>query len=119
FILVGLFFIIVFLPAMRLNQKTARLTDGNYARAQSAMRDLILTGDDRTVDRLYEIASSAAAPMESRLRAVDALAVMREAAADRALLRLEIAGRTDELIRHAAINARRQRRASARGSRDD
>lgn len=114
-VLAGLFVALLLLPGLRLNNKTSRLTGGNYAKAQSAMRDLILTGDERTVDKLFEMASASEQTIDSRLRAVDALAVMREPAADRALLRLEVAERTDERVRRAAVNARRQRQASMKG----
>lgn len=114
-VLVGLFVALLLLPGLRLSGRTSRLTEGNYARAQSAMRDLILTGDERAVDKLFEMASAREQTIDSRLRAVDALAVMREPAADRALLRLEVAERTDERVRRAAVNARRQRQAAMKG----
>ncbi|MDR1611557.1 MAG: HEAT repeat domain-containing protein [Planctomycetota bacterium] len=111
-VLAGLFASLLLLPGLLLNGKTSRLTRGNYAKAQSAMRELIVTGDRRTVDKLFEMASSQDEPIASRLRAIDALTMMREPSADRVLLRLAIAEHADERIRRAAENARRQRQAS-------
>lgn len=99
-------------PGITLDRLTARLGDGNQANVQSAMAQLVIKGDERTVSRLYEMAASREAEMSTRLRAVDTLGLIEMADADRALLRLELATGTDVQVREAAIAARRQREAA-------
>jgi len=109
-----IFSVIVFMPEAQLSSLTARLSDNsNTSSSQAAMRQLILRGDDRTVEKLYELAASSSDSIETRLRAVDTLSLIRDPSAERALLRLELASSTDARVRQHAIAARRQRESSA------
>lgn len=103
---------VVITPYVSLNRLTSRLGDTNEANAQYAMRQLVMRGDERTVGKLYDLASSHHEAMPVRLRAVDTLGLINAAAADRALQRLELAGGTHQQVREAAIAARRQRDAA-------
>ncbi len=116
-VIAGGFFLVisgvVILPVLHLNRLTSRLGVVNEAEAQQVMRQLVINADDRTVTKLYEVAASPKSPMAARLRAVDAMSLIRQSAeVDRVLLRLELSGETDERIREAAIAARRQRVAA-------
>ncbi len=103
----------VLLPVFHLNRLTGRLGDSNDAVVQRTMRQIIVNADNRTVNKLYDLAASSDAGMTTRLRAVDTMSLIRQSAeVDRALLRLELAGGTDEKVREAAIAARKQRAAS-------
>lgn len=103
---------VIVTPLITLDRVAARLGDSSESTAQSAMRQLVIRGDERTVGKLYDMASSANQKMETRLRAVDTLGLIQAADADRALLRLELAGNTEARVREAAIAARRQREAA-------
>lgn len=103
---------VVVMPELSTSRLVSRLGDKNEAQAQAVMRQLVLQGDERTVNKLYDMASSNQAGLGTRLRAVDTLGLMRSQGADRALLRLELARGTDERVRDAAIAARRQREAA-------
>lgn len=100
---------VVLLPGVTLNRIADRLGDSNQANAQYAMRQLVSRGDEKTVDKLFEMASSGDTNTVARLRAVDTLSLIRASHADRALLRLELSNDTDERVREAAIAARKQR----------
>lgn len=110
---------VVFMPVWSLDRLTSRLGDGNTANAQLAMRTLVMNGDERTVRKLYDMASSSDESLTARLRAIDTMSLIGGVPeVDRSLLRLELSGGTNEQIREAAIAARRQREASrARGRR--
>lgn len=109
---------VILMPAWSLDRLASRLGDGNAADAQQAMRSLVLNGDARTVNKLYDMAASGGEPLTARLRAVDAMGLINVPEADRSLLRLELAGGTDEQVREAAIAARKQREAArTRGQR--
>lgn len=114
-IVLGLFVLvtgIVLMPAITLNRLADRLDDSNQANVQYAMRQLVMRGDERTVRKLYDVAASPDARVVARLRAVDTMSMIeRVPEVDRALLRLELAGSTDEQVREAAIAARKQRDA--------
>lgn len=110
-VLAGVFLAVMILPDVQLSNLTARLGTSN-ANTQSAMRQLVLRGDEHTVNKLYELASSQDKEIEMRLRAVDTLSLIQEPAAERALLRLELASNTDARVRQQAIAARRQRESS-------
>ncbi len=110
-VILVIFSVIVLMPEAQLSSLTARLSD-NSSTSQAAMRQLILRGDDRTVEKLYELAASSNDTIETRLRAVDTLSLIRDPAAERALLRLELASSTDARVRQHAIAARRQRESS-------
>lgn len=103
---------VLLMPVVTLNRLTSRLDNDNPAVVQAAMRQLVVKGDEHTVNRLFDIANSDQAKLPSRLRAIDTLALIRAANADRALLRLELADSTDAKVREAAIAARRQREAA-------
>lgn len=107
-----IFSVIVFMPEAQLSSLTARLSDSTST-SQAAIRQLILRGDDRTVEKLYGLAASSNDTIETRLRAVDTLSLIRDPSAERALLRLELASGTDARVRQHAIAARRQRESSA------
>lgn len=100
---------VVLAPEVNLERVVARLGDANQGNVQSAMRQLVINGDDRTVSKLFGLAVSAENDMETRLRAVDTLGLIQTPGADRALLRLELGGNTDAQVREAAVAARRQR----------
>lgn len=103
---------VVLLPGVSLNRTVARLGDSNPATAQNAMRQLVMKGDERTVDKLYSLASSPRESVHARLRAVDTMSLIeRVPAVDRALLRLELSSATNEQVREVAIAARKQREA--------
>jgi hypothetical protein len=103
---------VVLIPMVSLERLTARLGDANQRNAESAMRQLVLQGDERTVGKLYDLAASPGNGLTSRLRAVDTLSLIQAPDADRALLRLELADGTDSQVREAAVAARRQREAA-------
>ncbi|MDR3211087.1 MAG: hypothetical protein LBU79_04135 [Planctomycetota bacterium] len=84
--------------------------DGDFP--SDAARQLVINGDESTVSSLYQIAASDQAKRESRLKAIDVLTLMQQAAAGHALLRLELAGRTEPVIREHAKAARKQREAA-------
>ncbi len=100
---------VVIMPILSLNRLTARLGDDNPANVQAAMQRLVRTGDGRTVGRLYDMAASPETGMNTRLRAIDTLGLIPASEADRALLRLELSGNTDNTVREAAVAARKQR----------
>ncbi len=103
----------VLLPGFHLNRLTGRLGDSNEAVVQRTMRQIIVNANNRTVNKLYDLAASSETGMTTRLRAVDTMSLIRQSSeVDRALLRLELAGGTDEKVREAAIAARKQRAAS-------
>lgn len=102
----------VYMPGVSIERVTARLGDSDNVNAQSAMRTLVIRGDERTVDKLYEIAVSRDRDMVQRLRAVDTLGLIHTPDAEHALLKLELSGASDSRVREAAIAARRQREAS-------
>lgn len=109
---------VIIAPYINLNRLASKLGDANEANAQYAMRQLVIRGDERTVGKLYDMASSGESPMSARLRAVDTLGLINAPQADRALQRLELAGSTNEKVREAAIAARKQKEASrSRGRR--
>ena len=110
--LFGVFLAIVLIPAAQVGQATASLESDDHVRAHTAMRRLVARGDDLAVDALYEMAASPDAGLGARFRAIDALSLIDRPAADRALLRLELASDTDDRVRQAAIAARRQRESS-------
>lgn len=103
---------LVFTPEVAIDRITARLGDSDSASVQSAMRTLVIRGDERTVGKLYDIAVSRRTDMERRLRAVDTLGLIQTPDAEHALLRLELSDTTDSRVRMAAIAARRQREAA-------
>lgn len=103
---------IMLMPGVTLERMTARLESTDNASVQSAMRQLVLKGDERTVNKLFDIASSNEQGITMRLRAVDTLSLIEANEADRALLRLELGGNTEAQVREAAIAARKQRKAS-------
>lgn len=110
--LLGIVAGVVIAPYITLGQLTSKLGDRNEATAQYAMRQLVIRGDDRTVDTLYDVAVSNRRPMAARLRAVDTLSLIDTAKADRALQRLELASGASRQVRDAAVLARRQRDAA-------
>ncbi len=104
---------VVFMPVWSLDRLASRLGDANPATAQRAMRSLVMNGDERTVRKLYDMASSGNEGLTARLRAIDTMSLISGVPeVDRSLLRLELAGGTNEQIREAAIAARKQREAS-------
>ncbi len=103
---------IMLMPGVTLERMTARLESTDNASVQSAMRQLVLKGDERTVNKLFDIAASNEQGITMRLRAVDTLSLIEANEADRALLRLELGGNTESQVREAAIAARKQRKAS-------
>lgn len=108
----SLFFGVIMLPGISLNRLTNRLGDADEASVRGAMRQLVMNGDERTVRKLYDVASSSNAKLAARLRAVDAMSLIeRVPEVDRALLRLELSAGTNNQVREAAIAARRQREA--------
>ncbi|MCD8351080.1 MAG: hypothetical protein LUC93_10770 [Planctomycetaceae bacterium] len=114
-IAVGLLMLItgvVLLPGVTLGRLTSRLGDQNDATARAAMRQLVISGDERTVRKLYDVAASPGANLPLRLRAIDTMSLIEQVPeVDRALLRLELAADTHDQVREAAIAARRQREA--------
>lgn len=108
--LCGIFLAVMFIPRIELSSLTAHL-GGSQASAQSAMRQLVMRGDENTVNGLYEFAASQSQDINARLRAIDTLSLIAEPEAERALLRLELAEGTDPLVRRHAIAARKQREA--------
>lgn len=111
-VLCSIFLAVMFIPRIELSNLTARLGD-NQASSQSAMRQLVMRGDENTVNKLYELAASQSQDISARLRAIDALSLIAEPAAARALLRLELADSTDSRIRQHAIAVRKQREAAS------
>ncbi len=110
---------VVLLPGVTLGRLTARLGDKNDETARAAMRQLVINGDERTVRKLYDVASSSDATLPLRLRAIDTMSLIEQVPeVDRALLRLELSADTHDQVREAAIAARRQREAY-RTVRDD
>ena len=104
---------VIFMPVWNLNRLVSRLGDGNEANAQHAMRRLVLNGDERTVKKLFSLAASSDERLTTRLRAVDTMTLIGGVPeVDRALLRLELSGGTNEQVREAAIAARKQREAA-------
>lgn len=103
---------IFIVPSVNLRRMTARLGGNNAANVQSAMRQLVIRGDSRTIAQLYDMAMSPSLEMTARLRAVDTLGLMDDLDAERALLRIELASSTDATVRAAAVAARKQREAS-------
>ena len=103
---------VVLLPGISLNRMAARLGDKNEATAQQAMRQLVVKGDERTVRKLFDMASSSNEGLTARLRAVDTMSLIdRVPEVDKALLRLELSNNTHSQVREAAIAARKQREA--------
>lgn len=103
---------VVITPMLSLNRLASRLGDSNEANVQYAMRQLVVNGDERTVKKLYAMASSPEEGLRVRLRAVDTMSLIeRVPEVDRALLRLELSDQTNAQVREAAIAARRQREA--------
>lgn len=103
---------VVMLPAVSLNRLVSRLGDKNEQNVRHAMRQLVIKGDERTVKKLYHMATSEKAGLTTRLRAVDAMSLIeRVPEVDRALLRLELASGTNQQVREAAMAARKQREA--------
>lgn len=111
-VLCSIFLAVLFIPRIELSALTARLGD-NRTSSQSAMRQLVMRGDENTVNKLFEMASSPNQDITARLRAIDALSLIAEPAAERALLRLELADSTDSRVRQHAIAARKQREAAS------
>jgi HEAT repeat protein len=109
---------VIFLPGVSIERLASRLGDDNDIVVQQAMRALVVKGDERTVRTLFDMASSDEQGIKTRLRAVDTMSLIEEMPeVDRSLLRLELASGTNELVREAAIAARRQREAArARGN---
>lgn len=103
---------VMLMPVLSLNRLTAKLGDSNQSNVQAAMQQLVLSGNSRTVGKLYDLASSPQAGMNTRLRAVDTLGLIPAPDADRALLRLELSGTTEDAVREAASAARKQRTLS-------
>jgi hypothetical protein len=104
---------VIFMPVWSLNRLASRLGDSNAENAELAMRSLVMNGDERTVGKLFDMAASSGESLTARLRAVDTMSLIGGVPeVDRALLRLELAGGTDEQVREAAIAARKQREAS-------
>lgn len=104
---------VVFMPVWSLDRLASRLGDGNEANAQYAMRRLVMNGDERTVKKLFSMAASSDEGLTARLRAVDTMTLIGGVPeVDRALLRLELSGGTNEQVREAAIAARKQREAA-------
>lgn len=103
---------IVLAPRIRLERLAGRLGDGDRVTVQQTMRQLVLNGDERTVGKLYDLASSPEEKLNTRLRAVDTMALIEKVPeVDRSLLRLELSAGTHEKVREAAIAARKQREA--------
>ncbi len=103
---------VVLLPGISLNRLASRLGDKNEATAQQAMRQLVVKGDERTVRKLFDMASSSNEGLTTRLRAVDTMSLIdRVPEVDSALLRLELSSGTHNQVREAAIAARKQREA--------
>ncbi len=104
---------VILMPLISLNRTAAKLGDRNENAARNAMRQLVLRGDERTVKKLYSIASAPDERVATRLRAIDTMTLIeRVPEVDRALLRLELSDSTHDQVREAAIAARRQREAS-------
>ncbi len=104
---------VILMPLVTLNRTAAKLGDRNENAARNAMRQLVLRGDERTVKKLYSIASAPDERVATRLRAIDTMTLIeRVPEVDRALLRLELSDSTHDQVREAAIAARRQREAS-------
>ncbi|MCC8167630.1 MAG: hypothetical protein LIQ31_16200 [Planctomycetes bacterium] len=104
---------VILMPLITLNRTAARLGDRNENAARNAMRQLVLRGDERTVKKLYSIASAPDERVDTRLRAIDTMTLIeRVPEVDRALLRLELSDSTHDQVREAAIAARRQREAA-------
>ncbi|MCD7897983.1 MAG: hypothetical protein LUG50_15125, partial [Planctomycetaceae bacterium] len=104
---------VILLPLITLNRTAAKLGDRNENAARNAMRQLVLRGDERTVKKLFSIASAPDERVDTRLRAIDTMTLIeRVPEVDRALLRLELSDGTHEQVREAAIAARRQREAA-------
>jgi hypothetical protein len=104
---------VIIVPMWSLDRLASRLGDSNEANAQYAMRSLVMNGDERTVRKLFDMASSNREGLTARLRAVDTMSLIDGVPeVDRALLRLELSGATNEQIREAAIAARKQREAA-------
>lgn len=121
-ILLGLLMLIagvVLMPLVTIDRMASRLGDANDARARHAMQQLVLNGNERTVKKLYGMATSEKESLAARLRAVDTMSLIeRVPEVDRALLRLELSAQTNEQIREAAVVARKQREAyKTRGAR--
>lgn len=95
-----------------LSRVTAKLGDQEYARVHSAMRQLMIRGDEQTIGKLFDIAASNENQIEERLRAIDTLAIIDNAEVDRALLRLQLSPEIHAVIRDAASSARKQRDAA-------
>ncbi len=109
---------VIFMPLWSLDRLASRLGDGDAASAQHAMRELVMNGDERTVRKLHDMASSNRESLTARLRAVDTMSLIGGVPeVDRALLRLELSGGTNEQVREAAIAARKQREAARTRSR--
>lgn len=101
---------VVIMPGVTLNRLVSRLGDANEATVQRTMRQLVVKGDERTVKKLFAVASSPQEGLSARLRAVDTMSLIeRVPEVDRALLRLELSTGTHEQVREAAIAARKQR----------
>lgn len=111
-VLLSIFFMVMLMPRLELSNLTARL-GASQASSQPAMRQLVMRGDEQTVNRLYDMASEQTNTIDERLRAIDVLSLIEDPAAARALLRLELASGTDARVRNHAIAARKQREASS------
>lgn len=103
---------VVLMPQLSLDRLVSRLGDGNEANVRHAMRQIVIKGNERTVKKLYGVATSDKQGISTRLRAVDAMSLIeRVPEVDRALLRLELSAETNQQVRQAAIAARKQREA--------
>lgn len=99
---------VMFIPSLRLGQLAERLGDGNPSVVHAAMRDIVLSGDERAVTKLYGLASSPRSAMPARLRAIDTLGLIQTRGAENALRRLELSERSEPGIREAAAAARKR-----------
>ncbi|MDR1520059.1 MAG: hypothetical protein LBU23_07960 [Planctomycetota bacterium] len=103
----------MYLPDFRLGRLASKLGDGDLRVVQDAMRELIVSGDERAVGQLYDMAASGQAAMPARMRAIDTLGLIPHRSADAVLLRLELSELSEPPIRAAAVAARRQRERQA------
>lgn len=103
---------IVLMPVVNLDRLATRLGDANEEHARRAVQQLVVGGNERTVKKLYAMATSERESIATRLRAVDTMSLIdRVPEVDRALLRLELSSGTNVHVREAAIAARKQREA--------
>lgn len=104
---------VIILPGISIDRLTSRLGDDSDAVAQQAMRALVVKGDERTVQKLYDMASSEEERIRARLRAVDTMSMIEDVPeVDRSLLRLQLTESTHDQVREAAGAAIRQREAA-------